>query len=303
MLKLCLLGAAQNFSAKASWKDISHAEVQQQLVIDRPAMDALMSQSGEEVLSTAMPSPDDASLALKPSFIKHAKKVVLKLRDRVGRAEGAPLPVMEPIFPEPARDAGADEFYDFLARQRWSRPGHSGRPEPFTAIHQGENLGNMWLGGLPTDADIPFLERQRITLIVSAMKETAQECGGFRHRHSFQMSVAVGYNGKERQNSWEEVRMVVLSTLRAGESVLFHCRAGVHRGPILAAVALAWITQVSFDDALQSIEHIRAIEPDKVRTRSGGDGIFDWARSQASRDFPGFVLPRNWYWFPLGAAP
>ena len=128
------------------------------------------------------------------------------------------------------------------------------------------------------------------------MKETAQECGGFRHRHSFQMSVAVGYNGKERQNSWEEVRTVVLSTLRAGESVLFHCRAGVHRGPILAAVSLAWITQVSFDDALQSIEHIRAIEPDKVRTRSGGDGIFDWARSQASRDFPGFVLPRNWAW-------
>ena len=77
---------------------------------------------------------------------------------------------MEPILQEPARDEGADEFYDFLARQRWSRPGHSGRPEPFTAIHQGEDLGNMWLGGLPTNADIPFLERQWITLIVGARR-------------------------------------------------------------------------------------------------------------------------------------
>ena len=83
------------------------------------------------------------------------------------------------------------------------------------------------------------------------MKETAQECGNFRHRNSFQMAVAVGYNGSDRQRSWEEVRMVVLSTLQSGESVLFHCRAGVHRGPMLAAaVALAWVTRIAFDDAL-----------------------------------------------------
>ena len=35
---------------------------------------------------------------------------------------------------------------------------------------------------------------------------------------------------------------------------------------------------ISFDDALHHIEQVRAIEPDKVRTRSGGDQIFDWAR-------------------------
>ena len=71
--------------------------------------------------------------------------------------------------------------------------------------------------------------------------------------------------------------MVVLSTLQSGEIVLFHCRAGVHRGPMLAAVALAWVTRLSFDDALYHIEQVRAIEPDRVRTRSGGDQIFDWA--------------------------
>ena len=171
-----------------------------------------------------------------------------------------------------------------------------GRPEPFTAIHQGENLGNIWLGGLPVQDDIPFLERQKITLIVSGMRETAQECGNFRHRKSFQMAVAVSYNGSDRQRSWEEVRMVVLSTLQSGESVLFHCRAGVHRGPMLAAVALAWVTRISFDDALYHIEQVRAIEPDKVRTRSGGDQIFDWARKEANRDLPSFSLPRHWAW-------
>ena len=139
----------------------------------------------EEVISTVTPSPDDVALALRPSFIRSARKRVDQLRARASRDEGAPLPVVV----EP-RDVGADEFYDFLARERWRRPGNSGRPEPFTAIHPGENFGNIWLGGLPVQADIPFLERQKITLIVSAMKETAQECGNFRHRKSFQMAVA-----------------------------------------------------------------------------------------------------------------
>ena len=297
LLKLCLLGAAQNFSEKVAWTAISHAEVQQQLLVDRDSMDTLMSQSMEEIISTVTPSPDDVALALRPSFIKAARKRVDQLRARASRDVGAPLPVVdEPHEAVEPRDAGADEFYDFLARERWRRPGHSGRPEPFTAIHQGENLGNIWLGELPVQDDIPFLERQKITLIVSGMRETAQECGNFRHRKSFQMAVAVSYNGSDRQRSWEEVRMVVLSTLQSGESVLFHCRAGVHRGPMLAAVALAWVTRISFDDALYHIEQVRAIEPDKVRTRSGGDQIFDWARKEANRDLPSFSLPRHWAW-------
>ncbi len=121
-------------------------------------------------------------------------------------------------------------MHDCLARERWSRPGHSGRPEPFTVIFQGENMGNTWLGGLPTQSDAEFLERQKIFLIISAMRETAKECGGLHQREFHQMSVAVGYNGAQRQASWEDARMVALSTLQSGESILFHCRAGVHRG-------------------------------------------------------------------------
>ena len=75
LLKLCLLGAAQNFSEKVSWTAISHAEVQQQLLIDRDSMDTLMSQSMEEVISTVTPSPDDVALALRPSFIRSARSI------------------------------------------------------------------------------------------------------------------------------------------------------------------------------------------------------------------------------------
>ena len=301
LLKLCLLGAAQSLSWKLSWKDVSHEEVQNQLLIDKPAMDTLMAQTDEELIASNLPSPDDLALKLKPVFILSANKRLLALRNRASAAppqdEEVPLPLEEP-----GRDAGADEIYDYLARERWSRPGHSGKCEPFTVIFQRENMGNIWLGGLPQQSDAEFLERQKIFLIVSAMRETAKECGGLHHRQFHQMSVAVGYNGAERQASWEEVRMVALSTLQSGESILFHCRAGVHRGPVLAALAMAWINRTDFDAALGSIGEVRAIEPDQVVTRRGGDMIFDWARKQAIRDLPGMRLPRAWSWRAAGRA-
>ena len=73
------------------------------------------------------------------------------------QVEEVPLPLEEP-----GREVDADEIYDYLARECWSRPGHSGRPEPFTVIFQGENMGNMWLGGHPNQSDAEFLERQKI---------------------------------------------------------------------------------------------------------------------------------------------
>ena len=110
LLKLCLLGAAQFFSWKVSWKDVSHDEVQRQLLVDKPAMDTLMAQTDEELLTSNLPSPNDLALKLKPTFILAAKKRLLAVRNRAHVAapqdEEVPLPLEEP-----GRDAGADEVY------------------------------------------------------------------------------------------------------------------------------------------------------------------------------------------------
>ena len=71
LLKLCLLGAAQNFSWKVSWKDVAHDDVQRQLLIDRPAMDTLMAQTDEEIISS-----NDLALKLKPTFLSRQPKSV-----------------------------------------------------------------------------------------------------------------------------------------------------------------------------------------------------------------------------------
>ena len=134
-------------------------------------------------------------------------------------------------------------------------------------------MGNIWLGGLPSQSDAEFLERQKIFLIISAMRETAKECGGLHHRKFYQMSVAVGYNGAERQASWEDARMVALS--------------------ILAAMAMAWINRTDFDAAIGSIGEARAIEPDQVRILVEVEIRFS---TGPEGDLPGMKLPRAWSW-------
>ena len=246
LLKLCLLGAAENFAFKAAWKDISHAEVQQQLAIDRPSMDTLMSQSDEEVLSSKVPDPDKMALILKPVFIQAAKRCLLPLRDRMvdsaGQASGASLPIAAAEC-----NPGADEFYDLLAWEKWSRPGHSGRPELFTVVFQGENMGNIWLGGLPVQSDVrSILGPQKIFLIVSAMKEAAKACGGLDHRKFYQMSVAAGYRAGASDVMGRSPDGDAGHSPVWRASCFRHCRAGVHRGPMLAALAIVPSSQTKF---------------------------------------------------------
>ena len=82
------------------------------------------------------------------------------MRARASRDEGAPLPVVD----EP-RDAGADEFYDFLARERWRRPVNSGRPEPFTRNSPGgETLATYGWVVCPFRLTFPFWNARRSSL-------------------------------------------------------------------------------------------------------------------------------------------
>ena len=55
---------------------------------------------------------------------------------------------------------------------------------------------------------------------------------------------------------------------------------GVHRGPVLTATLLGIIMDETLDASLDRIAAVRAIEPEQVRRRPGGDEIFDWCRRQ-----------------------
>ena len=168
-VKLCLLGAVATFSHHVAWTALSHVEAKTQYDADLLAADVNLAASSTTVLAQTLPQTDDATLGLKPSYVKRLKKTAKKWgRSQVKSSD------------QPPAVAG---------------PGD----EPMEA---------------PAEEDVTSLE----------------------------------------------ARM-------ASDEVFLH-----------------------------TIKQVRAIEPEKVRSRKGGDAIFDWARQQIARGFPNRQLPENWAW-------
>eukprot|EP00435_Cladocopium_sp_Y103_P041884 s2784_g11.t1 len=75
-----------------------------------------------------------------------------------------------------AREA-TDEGFNLAAKElRQARPGHSGNPEAPTLIYSRDEC-KVWLGGLPNDRDLRWLRAKKISLVCSAMGNTAKEEG------------------------------------------------------------------------------------------------------------------------------
>ena len=310
-VKLCLLGAVATFSHHIAWTVLSHAEAKTQYEADLLAADANLAASSTTVLAQTLPQTDDATLGLQPSYVKRLKKTAKKWGRSQAKSSDQPPAVAGP-GDEPAEAPAAgdvaslearmasDEVFDALARARWQRPGHSNRPEPVSLVWRGaDGVGNVWLGGLPRYDDLAFMLRQNITLVLSAMRDRACDCeGGLPELESerLQEQVSISYNGQERQTCWDELRYLIPSTLHHGESIWIHCLAGVHRAPVLGGMVISLLTDSSLEDSLHTIKQVRAIEPEKVRSRKGGDAIFDWARQQIARGFPNRQLPEDWVW-------
>ena len=181
-----------------------------------------------------------------------------------------------------AESLEAEEFFNREAT-KWNQSGHSGNPEPPTLIWKASNgMGSVWLGGLPTDADLRFMEENNITLLASAMDKTASEAGGYRGSRALQLAVPVSYRGRGRQEKWLYLRQVLVATLGVGQSAWFHCMAGVHRGPILCASAVAFVQRLAFWKVYENIERLRAVDRGGVLNRSGGADIFSWAEGIAA---------------------
>ena len=310
-VKLCLLGAVATFSHHIAWTALSHVEAKTQYDADLLAADANLAASSTTVLAQTLPQTDDATLGLQPSYVKRLKKTAKKWGRSQAKSsdqppavagpgdEPAEAPAAEDVVSLEARMA-SDEVFDALARARWQRPGHSNRPEPVSLVWRGaDGVGNVWLGGLPRYDDLAFMLRQNITLVLSAMRDRACDCeGGLPELESerLQEQVSISYNGQERQTCWDELRYLIPSTLHHGESIWIHCLAGVRRAPVLGGMVISLLTDSSLEDSLHTIKQVRAIEPEKVRSRKGGDAIFDWARQQIARGFPNRQLPEDWVW-------
>eukprot|EP00435_Cladocopium_sp_Y103_P002685 s6301_g1.t1 len=138
-----------------------------------------------------------------------------------------------------AREA-TDEGFNLAAkelRQAW--PGRSGNPEVPTLIYSRDEC-KVWLGGLPNDRDLRWPRAKKISLVCSAMGNTAKEEGGLADL--FQMACPVAHMGE----------------------------AGVHRAPILCALVVAHVFRRDFDETYGQIKQLRAIDEDGVRNRRNG---------------------------------
>ena len=319
-LKLSLLGGLRFFGAVTRWQEVSLREAKAIFEQDMVASDIALASSTSTVIHDHLPGPDDNALALRASWVRSARARLAQRRSAVKDAEQpveealalveeamrvAPVEVKSPPPPRPSvaplpiavQSEDPDELFNALARARWARPGHSNRPEPFSLVMQGsDGTGNIWLGGMPYNDDLPFLRRQRIDLLISCMKDcSCDERQGISAETVLQFSLPVGYAGRERDEAWRDVKSIALATLRDGKSVLVHCRAGVHRGPVGCAALMGFVTRSPFDDCLNRIQSQRAIDPEGVVQRRGGDAIMEWARRSAQHE-ASRSLPRNWIW-------
>ena len=312
-VKLCLLGGVGAFGHHVTWTGLAHSAVKTHYEQHIEYSDRMLANDTVVMIAEEVRPTDDAVLAMKTSVVKHVNHMLKRRRKKVSSGS-VPLPVAEDppappagehaesdvveVADDDAKDPASDEVFNAMARERWARPGHSGRPEPFCLIWRGgPGCGNLWLGGLPTEEDIEFLDRQNITLVLSAMSDMAKDTrNGLRSSHIMQFSVPVSYAGRDRAVAWDAARHLVPATIENGESILVHCLAGVHRGPVLTALLLALLCNSSLEDALRTISNLRAVEPWKVWERKGGHDIRDWVRSEIGRGWPALCFPKTWKW-------
>ncbi len=74
-----------------------------------------------------------------------------------------------------------------------------------------------------------------------------------------------------READWAAIAPEVMATLNHGERVYMHCRSGVHRAAMAAAIVVAWITGCSFEEALRIVESKRAVDfPAVLGTKDNG---------------------------------
>ena len=157
-----------------------------------------------------------------------------------------------------SRSPPEDEIFNQWARERWSKPGHSGRPEPPTPLPVPQGMGTLWLDPLPTESLRSFFAEQGITAMVTAFLQPVHT-----------------------QRAAGEQGHFVEATLKRGEGAYVHCLAGVHRGPLAAGVMLAAIHGGDTHRATTMLQDARAVELHRMWTggRHHSQDNWGWATS------------------------
>ena len=183
----------------------------------------------------------------------------------------------------PVQPEADDAYFDELAERRWSRPGHSGQPEPPTVVYRHENGAVILLGGIPNRAACATLASYDVKLIVSCFEKLCTERGGIIPKGAYQVRFHLT-SKKSRQPDWEAVKQLVHPTLSQGHSILVHCAAGVHRAPVGCAMILAALQAQPLGNMLDHIQRVRNIEPWRIIGPRCDRELKEWVDREASGD-------------------
>lgn len=189
-----------------------------------------------------------------------------------------------------------DEYFDNLAKQRWSRVGHASKPEPPTVVYRHGNGAVVLLGGIPDRAACATLAQHDVKLVISCFNELCTERGGIIPKGSYQMKFNLTAQ-RNRQPHWEAIKLMINPTLAHGHSILVHCAAGVHRAPIGCAMILAVLKGEPFANMVEHIQRVRNIEPWKIIGDRSDADFKAWVHAKASGDtFPltEIRVPARW---------
>ena len=120
-----------------------------------------------------------------------------------------------------------------------------------------------------------LLRNHNVQTVVSCFRETLPEKGAYIHPGVRHHNITFSHP-PTRGEAWEAIRASAFNTLAAGGSIYVHCKAGVHRARNLAALLVAHVMGISFDDAIEHIRRLRAVELEKLFGRKGGDTTSAW---------------------------
>ena len=215
-----------------------------------------------------------------------------KSRSTHRRVPGVERDLSLPVEPVVADD----EYFDNLAKQRWSRVGHASKPEPPTVVYRHGNGAVVLLGGIPDRAACATLAQHDVKLVISCFNELCTERGGIIPKGSYQMKFNLTAQ-RNRQPHWEAIKLMINPTLHMGTASW--CTA--LREFIAPQLAVQWFLAVlkgePFANMVEHIQRVRNIEPWKIIGDRSDADFKAWVHAKASGDtFPltEIRVPARW---------